>query len=174
MRPLKVKLKPWERRRLRELRDHAASARVAKRAMCLLLSAEGDAAKDIARATGLSPDAITDIRRRWRRRRLRSLDDRPHPGRPPRVTDCYRRELGRALRRGPLACGYVFTVWSVARLGAHLTRRTGVRVAPGHLRRLMHAAGFACGRPKHTPRNKRDREAFRRAERRLGRLKEGP
>src|SRR5215212_9498959 len=98
MRQLEVRLKPWESRRLRQLRDRAPSARVVKRAMCLLLSAHGDRAIDIARVTGLSLDAIGDIRRRWRRRRLRSLTDRPRPGRPPRVTAEYRRELRRALR----------------------------------------------------------------------------
>jgi transposase len=115
MRHLEVRLKPWESRRLRELRDHATSARVVKRAMCLLLSAAGTRAADVARVTGLSPDAVSDIRRRWRRRRLRSLADRPRSGRPPLVTAAYRRELRRELRRalrlGPRGCGrFVFTV----------------------------------------------------------------
>ena len=83
MRHLEVRLRPWERRRLRQLRDHAASPRAAKRAMCLLRSAAGETAGVIARVTGLSRDAITDIRRRWRQRRLRSLSDRPRSGRRP-------------------------------------------------------------------------------------------
>src|SRR5438874_10758983 len=101
MRQLEVHLKPWESRRLRQLRDHGPSARVVRRAICLLLSAAGERAVDVARVTGLSPDAIGDIRRRWRKRRLRSLADRPRPGRPPRVTAAYHRELRRALRKGP-------------------------------------------------------------------------
>src|SRR5215203_3263725 len=113
MRQLTVRLKPWESRKLRQLRDHAPSARVVKRAVCLLRSAAGERATDIARVLGLSVDAVTDARRRWRRRRLRSVRDRDRPrsGRPPRVTPAYRRELRRAMRTGPLSCGYVFTVW---------------------------------------------------------------
>jgi len=174
MRLLKVRLKPWETRRLRQVRDRAPSPRVAKRAVCLLLSAAGDAAKAITRVTGLSLDAVTDIRRRWRKRRLRSLADRPRSGRPPRVTAGYRREMRRALRLGPLAFGYVFTVWSIARLGTYLTRRTGIAVSRDWLRRLVHAQGFAVGRPRHTLRGKRDEREYRRARRRLGRLKRGP
>ena len=64
MRPLEVRLKPWESRQLRRLRDRATSARVVKRAMCLLLSAAGTPAADIARVTGLSAGAVTGIRRR--------------------------------------------------------------------------------------------------------------
>jgi transposase len=173
MRPFKVRLKPWETRRLRQLRDHAASARVVKRAMCVLLSAAGEAARDIARLIGLSANAITGIRKRWRRRRLRSVTDRPRPGRPPLVTREYRRELRRALRKGPLACGFVFTVWSVARLGTYLRRRTGTAIGSDWLRRLVRREGFVIGRPKHTLANKRDEREYRRTRRRLERLKRG-
>jgi transposase len=173
MRHLEVRLKPWERRRLRQLRDYAPSLRVAKRAMCLLRSADGERAATIARVTGLSLDAISDIRRRWRKRRLRSLADRPRPGRPPRVNDRYRVELRRALRDGPLSFGYVFTVWSVARLAGHLRKRTGIRLGTDWLRRLVHAAGFVIGRPKHTLKNKRNPREYRRAKRRLEQLKKG-
>jgi transposase len=173
MRPLKVRLKPWETRRLKQLRNHAASARVVKRAMCVLLSAAGEAAGDIARVIGLSGNAVTGIRRRWRRRRLRSVTDRPRSGRPTLVTREYRRELRRALRKGPLACGFVFTVWSVARLGAYLRRRTGIAIGNHWLRRLVHREGFIIGRPKHTLANQRDEREYRRAKRRLERLKKG-
>jgi transposase len=173
MRQLEVRLKPWESRRLRQLRDHAPSPRVVKRAMCLLLSAAGQAATDVAGVTGLSPRAVTAIRRRWRQRRLRSLMDRPRSGRPPMVTAAYRRQLRRALRRGPLACGYVFTVWSIARLSTYLRRRTGIAVGVDWLRRLAHAEGFVVARPAHTLRGKRDEREYRKARRRLDRLKRG-
>jgi transposase len=173
MRQLQVRLRPWQRKRLRQLRDHAPALRIAKRAMCLLRSADGERAAVIARVTGLSRDAITDMRRRWRRRGLRSLRDRPRPGRPSRVTPRYRRELRRALRIGPLACGYVFTVWSIARLAEHLRQRTGVGLSVDWLRRLVHAEGFVIGRPKRTLRGKRNRRQYHAARRRLEQLKKG-
>ena len=63
---LEVKLTSWQRRGLQQIRDHPASARVGKRAVCLLLSANGDASKLICQFTGLSENVITDIRRRWK------------------------------------------------------------------------------------------------------------
>jgi transposase len=141
--------------------------------MCLLLSARGEQAVDIARVTGLSLDAIGDIRRRWRQRRLRSLADRPRPGRPPLVTAEYRRDLRRALRTGPRALGYVFTVWSVARLRTYLRHRTGIAISDEWLRRLVHREGFVIGRPAHTLQGKRDENEYRRTRRRLDRLKRG-
>lgn len=173
MRPLRIRIRSWESRRLRQIRDHAHSARLIKRAACLLRSAAGEAAATIARVTGLSLDAISDIRRRWQQRRLASVVDRPRSGRPPRVSAQYRRELRRVLERSPLRCGYVFTVWSVARLGAYLQERTGIRISGDWLRRLVHAEGFVIARPKHTLANKRDEREYRRAQRKLARLKRG-
>jgi transposase len=137
------------------------------------MSAAGARAIDVAAATGLSLDAITDIRRRWRAQRLRSLTDRPRSGRPARVTVEYRRALRQALGKGPRAFGFVFTVWSIARLGAYLHRHTGIALSIGHLRRLAHAEGFVVARPKHTLANKRDEREYRRTRRRLAQLKKG-
>lgn len=173
MRQLEVRLKPWEARRLRQFRDHATSARAFKRAVCLLLSAAGERASAVARVTGLSLDAVSDIRRRWHKHRLRSLSDLPRCGRPMRVTAEYRRELRRALRNGPLACGYVFTVWSIARLGTYLRQRTGIALGVNRLRQLAHAEGFVIGRPKHTLKGKRNEQEYRRTRRRLDQLKKG-
>jgi transposase len=173
MRQLEVRLKPWESRRLRQLREHAASARTLKRAVCLLMSSAGQAATDIARVIGLSPNTVTDIRRRWRQRRLQSVIDKPRPGRPPLVTNEYRRELRKALRKGPTACGFIFTVWSIARLGTYLQQRTDIAVGKDWLRRLVHQEGFAIGRPKHTLANKRDPREYRRTKHRLNQLKKG-
>jgi len=177
MRHLTVRITPWEKRRLRQLRDRrggGVSPRLVKRAICLLRSAVGDSATLIARVTGLNPDTITDIRRRWRQQRMHSLQDRRRPGRPPRVTDAYRCELRRALRVGPLACGYALSVWSIARLRTHLRQRTGITVSTDWLRRLAHREGFVVARPKHTLKGKRDERAYRRAARRLKQLKKGP
>ena len=178
MRQLEVRLRPWERRMLLSLRNHPPSPRVGRRAVCLLLSAGGETATRIARVTGMSRDAVTDVRRRWcdarRAARLRTLLDRPRAGRPTKVTPRYRRELRRALDKGPLSFGYLLTVWSIARLRTHLKQVTGITVSRDWLRRLAHAQGFVVGRPKHTLRGKRNEAEYRRAASRLNQLKKGP
>jgi transposase len=173
MRRLEVRLRPWESRRLKQLRDHAASARIVKRAICLLLSMAGEPTQGVAAVTGLSCRAIQIIRRRWRRRRLRSVPDRPRAGRPPLTTNRYRRELRRALDKSPLALGYVFTVWSVARLRTYLQQRTGIALGVNRLRQLVRAEGFVVGRPAHTLAGKRDEREYRQARHRLEGLKQG-
>jgi len=172
MRPLEVRLSSWQLRRLRELRRSRAG-RPARRAMCLLASANGQPALAVARMTGLSRDAITDIRRRWRERGLASLVDRPRSGRPRHITKRYRRLLCQALGKGPLALGYVFTIWSIARLGRYLARKTGISLSRQHLRLLVHREGFVVGRPRRSLKGKRKESEFRRAQRELNTLKRG-
>ena len=58
--------------------------------------------------------------------------------------------LERAADTPPPGLGLPFDVWTSPRLAAYLAERTGVRLAPGWLRALLAARGFANGRPKHT------------------------
>ena len=170
---IEVKLTSRQRQRLQQTRDHPPTARMGKQAVCLLLSAEGASSQLIHQATGLSKDAITDIRRRWNERGLASVADAPRPGRPPKIGPAYRQELRNALRRSPLAYGYIFTTWSVARLNTHLQNTTGIKICNDWLRQLAHAEGFVYRRPKHTLKGKRDEKAYHRARRKLERLKKG-
>ena len=170
---VKVVLNTWQRRRLQKIRDRSASPHVIKRVICLLLSADGASSRAIQQATGLSLDAITDIRHRWRRRGWGSLEDRPRSGRPSRVTPAYRRELREALKRGPPAYGYLFTVWSLPRLNTHLKAKTGLAFCDESVRRFVRTEGYVFRRPKHTLKGRRDEKAFRQAQRQLRRLKKG-
>lgn len=170
---LEVKLTSWQRQRLQQIRDNAPTPRIGKRAVCLLLSAQGACNKLISQVTGLSGDAVTDIRRRWQQRGMASLRELPRPGRPPKVTAEYRKQLRKAIRAGPLAHGYIFTVWSIARLNAHMQKTTGIKICNDWLRQLVLAEGFVYRRPKHTLKGKRNEKAFRRAQSSLNRLKKG-
>jgi len=173
-RRLEVVLTSRQRRRLEAIRDRPPQPQVGRRAVCLLMSAAGASNRAIGQATGLCSDGVTHIRRRWRARRMASLIDRPRSGRPTKATLAYRHMLRMALQDGPLAHGYLFTVWSVARLNTHLSKATGISYEESRLRKLMHAEGFVFRRPKHTLKGKRNEKAFRRAQRQLTRLKRGP
>ena len=172
-RRLEVVLTSWQRRRLEAIRGHPPSPRVGRRAVCLLLSVAGASGQAICQATGLSVDAIADIRRRWQQRGMASLQDKPGRGRKPKASPAYRQDLRAALRKGPLAFRYAFSVWSIARLNVHLHNKTGISFSDEWLRTLVKDEGFVYRRPKHTLKGKRDERAFRKGRRALDRLKKG-
>ncbi|MGH2618632.1 MAG: helix-turn-helix domain-containing protein [Thermomicrobiales bacterium] len=103
----------------------------------------------IARWSGRTPRTV----RRWltafREGGVAALAGAPIPGRPPKADAAYLAALGAAVATPPRTLGLPFDAWSSRRLSVHLAETTGVRIAPGWLRVLLHRQRFACGRPKH-------------------------
>jgi transposase len=104
----------------------------------------------IARWCGRTPRTV----RRWlaafRAGGVAALADAPIPGRPPKADATYLAALEQAVDSAPRDLGLPFDVWTSGRLSAYLREQTGVRLAPGWMRVLLHRQRFACGRPKHT------------------------
>jgi transposase len=104
----------------------------------------------IAQWSGRTPRTV----RRWlgafRDGGVPALADAPIPGRPPKADAAYLAALEQAVETPPRGLGLPFDVWSSRRLSAYLAETTGVRIAPGWLRVLLHRQRFACGRPKHS------------------------
>jgi len=104
----------------------------------------------IAQWSGRTPRTV----RRWlaafREGGVMALAGAPIPGRPPKADAAYLAALEQAVDTPPRSLGLPFDIWSSRRLSAYLAETTGVRIAPGWLRVLLHRQRFACGRPKHT------------------------
>jgi transposase len=104
----------------------------------------------IGRWSGRTPRTV----RRWlgafRDGGVHALAGAPIPGRPPKADAAYLAALATAVETPPRTLGLPFDGWTSGRLSVYLEARTGVRLAPGWLRVLLHRERFACGRPKHT------------------------
>ena len=104
----------------------------------------------IARWSGRTPRTVRRWLRAFREGGITALADAPIPGRPPKADAAYLAALEQAVVTPPRVLGLAFDVWTSGRLSAYLATTTGVRIAPGWLRVLLHRGRFACGRPKHT------------------------
>jgi transposase len=109
--------------------------------------------------------------RRWlaafRAGGIAALADEPHRGRPRRADATYLAALEATVETDPRALGQDFDVWTSARLSAYLAETTGIRIAPGWLRVLLHRQRFASGRPKHSVAHLQDAEEVAACEERL-------
>jgi transposase len=109
----------------------------------------GEDVATIARWSGRTARTV----RRWltafREGGVTALAGAPIPGRPPKADAAYLAALEQAVETPPRTLGLPFDGWTSARLSAYLAQQTGVRIAPGWLRVLLHRERFACGRPKH-------------------------
>lgn len=118
----------------------------------------GEELATIARWSGRMPRTVRRWLRAFRVGGVAALAGAPIPGRPPKADAAYLAALEQAVSTPPRTLGLPFDGWTSGRLSAYLAAQTGVRLAPGWLRVLLHRARFACGRPKHTLEHLQDPE----------------
>ncbi|HEV3118353.1 MAG TPA: IS630 family transposase [Gemmataceae bacterium] len=165
----KLSDKAWDA--LDELRFSTVDAAVFRNATIILMSGVGRSKPSIAHDLGCSIGTVDNIRKAYRLRGLEGLVPGKPPGRPSRATPEYRAALRSAVQTAPQELGYGFSVWSLARLAAHLEKQTGIRFSDDQLGRIMREEGFSFQRPKHTMKGKRDEAAYQKAARKLRALK---
>jgi transposase len=163
--------KEWDA--LDALRFSTTDVAVFRNATVILMSGVGRSKTDISQELGCCPATVDNIRKRYREQGLDGLTPRKSTGRRSRATPEYRAALRRVVQTQPQTLGYGFSVWSVARLNAHLQRETGLTFGDDRLRAILHEEGFSFQRPKHTMKGKRDEAAYEKARRALKRLKKG-
>lgn len=140
----------------------------------MLMSDAGQTRPAIARTLGCSVETVRRVRRLYRDGGIAVLAPIKPPGRPSRATPEFVAAMKEAVMTSPLQLGYAFSIWSAARLAAHLKKTTGVGFGEDQMLRLLHLHGFSIHRPKHTMKGKRDEAAFPKARQQLTRLKTKP
>ncbi len=168
------KLRPEDWDALDKLRFSTMDVSVFRNATIILMTAVGRSKQSIGADLGCCPATVDNIRQRYRQQGLAGLKRRKPPGRKSQATPEYRALLRQTVLTQPQTLGYGFSVWSVARLEAHLRKQTGIGFSADQMRRLLHAAGFSFQRPKHTLKGKRDEVAFQQAQAELETLKKKP
>jgi transposase len=170
---LKLSDEQWDE--LDRLRFSAGDAKVFRNCLIILMSDRGTGHSrfSIAEELGCSAATVNSVRKRYRERGIAGLTPLKSTGRPPRVTAEYRAALRKAVMTPPQQLGYGFSVWSAARLNAHLKKTTRLQLSDERVRRLLREEGFSFQRPKHTMKGKRDETRYVEAQAKLKRLKKG-
>jgi transposase len=154
-----------------QLRFSTSDAAVFRNATIILMSGVGRSKASIALDLGCSVGTIDIIRKRYREHGLDGLIPGKPSGRVSRATPEYRAALRTAVDTPPQQLGYGFSVWSLARLNAHLLKQTGIGFSDDQLGRIMKQESYSFQRPKHTMKGKRDEAAFQKASTNLRRFK---
>lgn len=132
------------------LRRRDLRPRMRERLEMVKAAALGQDLGDISRWTSRTPATVRRWLAAYQAGGIAALADAPRQGRPPKADAAYLATLAIAVDTAPRLLGLPFDVWTSRRLSAYLAQQTGVRIAPGWLRVLLHQQYFVCGRPKHT------------------------
>jgi transposase len=113
-----------------------------RRAIVVLMSAQGQSAPDIAHLLDCTPEYVRGVIRAFNESGFAALDPKWSGGRPRTISAPVRREICLIARCCPRDLGLAFSTWSLAKLAEYLAA-TGVAVVSREaIRQILHDVGI--------------------------------
>jgi transposase len=147
-RPPEVFVRPLsmeEGRKLAKITRTAKNPVKLRRAIVVLMSAQGQAAPDITSLMQVSDDYVREVIHAFNQKGFDALDPKWSGGRPPTISEQAREHICLIARTSPAEWGISeFSTWSLAKLAGHLIGRGVVAsISREHLRRILQAGGVS-------------------------------
>lgn len=142
-----IQLTPAQDAALKHLYRRTDNADVRSRCQMILLSAQGRSTAEIADLTFFDQDTVLFWFDRYEVDGLTGLQDRPRPGRPPKMMGSSRDDLEQAADQDPRDAGHPCSVWTCDDLAHFLAQKGHLRVAAETIRRHLRDLGFRIVRP---------------------------
>jgi transposase len=148
---------------LRRAAARTKDADVARRMLALAFVLEGKSRTEAAHSCGMDRQTLRDWVHRYNAEGLEGLSDRPHPGRPPRLTAEQMRELEALVERGPDPKTDGVVRWRRIDLATHIATRFHVTLHERTVGKLLHKLDFAklSVRPQHPKSTPEAQDAFK-------------
>jgi transposase len=150
--PLRIELSPAQRAELeRRLRAGTTEHRVHARLRMVRAVADGATVPQAARALGFHPQTVRQAVKRFLAAGFAGLNDRPRPGRPPRLGEADL--LALEARLDADAAGGTRT-WTLPQLAGWLAEERGVSISPDRLGALLKRRDFRWKRTRRATAHK--------------------
>ena len=146
---------------------------VRHRAVALQLLHQEMKPDEVAVTLGVSLGSIYKWHARWRCGGLDALANQLRSGAPPKADEAYWERVGLLIEQDPTTLGYAFSLWTAARLIAHMQQETGIALGLTRFRTVLRQRGYVYRRPKHDLKSLQDPEARATAVEQLSELKKG-
>jgi transposase len=131
-----------EGRRLQRIGRTAKDPVKLRRAIVVLMSAQGQSGPDIAQLLDCSPEYVRTVIHAFNESGFAALDPKWSGGRPKTISEHARRQVCLIARCCPRDLGLAFSTWSLTKLADHLAA-TGVAVVSREsIRQILHNAGI--------------------------------
>lgn len=141
-----------QQRQALERLTQLAVGRVAQRAWMVLWSSENISVPDIAHRLHLKPKTVHKWLTRYQQHGCEGLLDLPRTGRPRKVTAVAQQSIFTQINQPPSTFGYVFAIWTVVTLCAHLRSHCSLVLSRWRVRDVLHRLRYRFSRPKIAPR----------------------
>ncbi|HEX2300601.1 MAG TPA: IS630 family transposase [Pseudonocardiaceae bacterium] len=134
-----------EGRKLQRITRTAKDPVRMRRAIVVLMSAQGQTVRDITALLQVSDDYVRDVIHGFNERGFDALDPKWSGGRPRKIGDRIREWICLIARTSPAECGITaFSTWSLTKLRDHLLAQgIAAELSRETLRRILHAGGVS-------------------------------
>jgi transposase len=148
---IRVQLSEEQRAELQSCRRHS-DARLAERALMILLNDEGFSAQAIAHQLKRFPHTIRKWLKRYIALGIQGLNRKYSPGRPDHIRQQIKAFIPEIIEQSPERFGYPVSLWTSNLIADAFMRKTGLRVSCDTVRRAMHDDAYSYRRSrKSTP-----------------------
>lgn len=129
----------------------------------------------IARKLKVTPAAVNQWHKAWKKKGEEALRSKGHPGFSSELTEDNRKKLKKILLRGPVRYGYPTELWTLSRIAEVIRKEFKITFTEAWVWHILHDLGFTVQKPqvKAKERNEKAISAWKETE--LPRLKKmGP
>jgi transposase len=144
-RPAEVFVRPvtmTEGRRLQRIGRTAKDPVRLRRAVVVLMSAQGQSAPDIAHLLDCSAEYVRGVIHAFNESGFAALDPKWSGGRPRTISEQVRREICLLARCCPRDLGLAFSTWSLTKLAGYLAVTGAAVLSRESIRQILHDAGI--------------------------------
>jgi transposase len=148
---------------LRRAAARTSGGDAARRMLALAHVMEGLWRGEAARLCGMDRQTLRDWVHRYNAAGLAGLFDRPHRGRPPRLTAAQQAQVAQWVREGPKLAEDGVVRWRQVDLARKIEKEFGVQLAERSIGSLLRRLGFRrlSVRPHHPRKDLAAQEAFK-------------
>jgi transposase len=118
----------------------------------VIWSNEGVSVAEMAHRWHCQPKTVRKWLNRYQRGGIDGLVDPPRSGRPTTSTAVDEQVIFTQINQPPWTFGYLFSIWTVGVLCAHLRDRCRLRLSRWRVREVLHRRRYRFRRPKLAPR----------------------
>jgi transposase len=132
-----------EGQRLQRIGRTAKDAVKLRRAIVVLMSAQGQSVPDIAHLLDCSPEYVRGVIHAFNETGFKALDPKWSGGRPRTISEQARRRICLIARCCPRDLGLAFSTWSLTKLAEYLAVAGIARISRESIRQILRAAGVS-------------------------------
>ena len=156
------------------VKDKSRNWKTERRKRAWALYQAGWLQKDIAKALGVTKGAVSQWIKCGKEGGEATLQERPKPGAPLRLSKVDRKKIPGLLERGAESFGFRGELWTCSRVAQVIQREFGITYHPAHVSRILKDLGWTPQKPIRRAKQRKETEIRHWKEERWPELKKKP